>query len=192
MEKESGAGQMLVVGKISGCYGIKGWVKIRPYTETRDNFVGFGVWYLARRGEYQPIELDEVKPQGRGLIAHIKGVDDRTAAESYHGLDIAVPASALPRLPEGDYYWRELQGLQVWCRRQDAQGHVIGQEQERVLLGIVDYLIETGANDVLVIKACAGSIDKQERLIPYLPGDTVTRVDLAAGRIEVDWFVDDE
>jgi 16S rRNA processing protein RimM len=186
MQKESTANEMLVVGKITGCYGIKGWVKIRPYTETPDNFVGFGAWYLARRDAFQPVELDQVKPQGRGLVAHIKGVDDRTVAESYAGLDIAVPASALPRLPEGDYYWRELQGLQVWCRQKEAP------EQDRVLLGIVDSLIETGANDVLVVKACAGSIDTLERLIPYLPGDSVTRVDLEAARIEVDWFVDDE
>lgn len=191
MKKESVAGEMLVVGKITGCYGIKGWVKIRPYTETPDNFVGFGAWYLARRGEFQPVELDEVKPQGRGLVAHIKGVDDRTLAESYNGLDIAVPTSALPRLPEGDYYWRELQGLQVWCRQKEAHAQA-EKRQERVLLGVVDYLIETGANDVLVVKACTGSIDERERLIPYLPGDTVTRVDLAEARIEVDWFVDDE
>jgi len=186
MKKESAANEMLVIGKITGCYGIKGWVKIRPYTETPDNFVGFGAWFLVRRGEYHPVELGEVKLQGRGLVAHINGVDDRTTAESYSGLDIAVPASALPRLPEGDFYWRELQGLQVWCRQRNAQ------EQENVLLGVVDYLIETGANDVLVVKACEGSIDTRERLIPYLPGDSVTRVDLEAARIEVDWFVDDE
>jgi 16S rRNA processing protein RimM len=192
MKKKSVASEMLVVGKITGCYGIKGWVKIRPYTETPDNFVGFGAWYLARRDKFQPVELDQVKPQGRGLIAHIKGVDDRTVAESYSGLDIAVPASALPRLPEGDYYWRELQGLQVWCRQKDAQGAAKGDAQYWVLLGVVDYLIETGANDVLVVKACTGSIDQRERLIPYLPGDSVTRVDLEEAIIEVDWFVDDE
>jgi 16S rRNA processing protein RimM len=182
---------MLVVGKITGCYGIKGWVKIRPYTENPDNFVGFGAWYLVRRGEFQPVELDEVKLQGRGRIAHIERVDDRTVAESYTGLDIAVPASALPRLPEGDYYWRELQGLKVWCRQKDVHAQA-EKSQDKVLLGVVDYLIETGANDVLVVKACTGSIDTRERLIPYLPGDSVTRVDLEEGIIEVDWFVDDE
>lgn len=177
---------MLVVGKISGCHGIKGWVKIHPYTEQPESFVNLGEWYLNRRGVFQAIEFDAVRPQGRGLVAHIPGVDDRSLAESYKGLEIAVPATALPRLPEGDYYWRELQGLQVWCH--DTGESAGGQ----VLLGVVDHLIETGANDVLVVKACDGSIDSRERLIPYLPGDTVKRVDLDTAVIEVDWFIDEE
>lgn len=173
---------MLVIGKITGCYGLKGWVKIHSYTEPLENFLEFGGWQLKRRDVYEAVEFDQGRRQGRGLVAHIAGVDDRTLAESYKGLEVAVPESALPPLPEGDFYWRELQGLQVWCQEGDR----------RVLLGTVDYLIETGANDVLVVKACPGSIDKRERLIPYLVGDSVTRVDLESGVLEVDWFVDDE
>tara|TARA_R110002072_G_scaffold57623_1_gene148024 strand:- start:8695 stop:9240 length:546 start_codon:yes stop_codon:yes gene_type:complete len=174
--------ELLVVGKITGCFGIKGWVKVHPYTEVPESFGEFGDWQLKRRGEYENVVFDAVKAQGKGLVAHIRGVDDRTLAEQYRGLEIVVPASALPALPAGEYYWRDLQGLQVWCRDGD----------EKVLLGSVDYLIETGANDVLVVKACEGSIDKRERLIPYLPDDTVVRVDLDEGLIEVDWFVDEE
>jgi 16S rRNA processing protein RimM len=184
----SGAGRnmvaedTLVVGKITGCYGLKGWVKIHPYTESPDSFAAFGEWQLKRRGALEAVEFDAVKRQGKGLVAHIRGVDDRTLAEHYRGLEIMAPASALPALPVGDYYWRDLQGLHVWC----------SDGAQKVLLGTVDYLIETGANDVLVVKACEGSIDRRERLIPYLPGETVTRVDLEEALIEVDWFVDDE
>jgi 16S rRNA processing protein RimM len=180
-DRETAHGEMLVVGKISGCYGLKGWVKIHPYTESPEGFIELGAWQLKRREVVETVEFDVVKPQGRGLVAHIRGVDDRTLAERYRGLEILAPVSVLPALPAGDYYWRDLQGLQVWCQ----------QGEEKVLLGTVDYLIETGANDVLVVKACAGSIDERERLIPYLPGVTVTRVDLAQSVIEVDWFVDD-
>ena len=60
------------------------------------------------------------------------------------------------------------------------------------MLGTVDYLIDTGANDVLVVKACEGSIDKRERLIPYVPDSTVIQVDLDEGLIVVDWFIDEE
>lgn len=183
-DAEAGAGadhsEMLVVGKITGCYGLKGWVKIHPYTESAEGFVEFGAWQLKRRDVLEAVVFDAVKPQGRGLVAHICGVDDRTQAERYRGLEIVAPVSALPALPSGEYYWRDLQGLQVWC--QDGE--------EKVLLGTVDYLIETGANDVLVVKACEGSIDERERLIPYLPGDTVIRVDLEQALLEVDWFVD--
>jgi 16S rRNA processing protein RimM len=172
---------MLVVGKITGCFGIKGWVKIHSYTDPPENLLGFGGWQLSRRGIFETVEFDSGKPHGKGLVAHIKGVDERTLAESYTGLEIAVPASELPPLVKGDYYWRDLQGLQVWCHR----------GKERILLGRVDYLIETGANDVLVVKACDGSIDEQERLIPYLPGDVVSRVDLEEAVIEVNWFLDE-
>ncbi len=183
------ADDLLVVGKITGCYGIKGWVKIHSYTDPQENFLGFGHWMLRRRDGVEPVEFDEGRVQGRGLVAHIAGVDDRTLAESYSGLEVVVPAGSLPALEEGDYYWSQLQGLQVWCR--DAGNRHGEQGDERVLLGNVDYLIETGANDVLVVKPSAGSIDDRERLIPYLPGDVVTAVDLDRAVIEVDWFLED-
>lgn len=177
------ADDLLVIGKITGVYGVKGWVKIHSFTEPQENFLHFGKWQLRRRGELEPIEFDQGRAQGRGLVAHIAGVDDRTLAESYRGLEVVVPQGSLPALEAGDYYWSQLQGLQVWCR--DAGRPEV---EDRVLLGTVDYLIETGANDVLVVKPSAGSIDQRERLIPYLPDDVVTRVDLDAGVIEVDWF----
>ena len=181
-ESEFAADATLVIGKITGSYGIKGWVKIHPYTDPQENFLEFGHWMLKRRSGLEPIECDAGRRQGRGLVAHMAGVDDRTLADSYKGLEVAVPADGLPQLEQGDYYWSQLQGLQVWC--QDGEG--------RVLLGSVDYLIETGANDVLVVKACEGSIDQRERLIPYLPGDVVTRVDLDEAVIEVQWHLDEE
>ncbi len=177
---------MLAVGKITGCYGIKGWVKIHSYTEPKENFFRFGLWKLRRRGVLEPIEFESGRAQGRGLVAHIPGVDDRTLAESYSGLEVLVTADNLPKLETGDYYWSQLQGLQVWCRDPSHQGN-----DERVLLGTVDYLIETGANDVLVVKPSADSIDQRERLIPYLPGRVVTRVDIDAAAIEIDWFLED-
>jgi len=175
------SGEMLVAGRITGCYGIRGWVKIHSYTEPQENFFRFGQWMLRRRGILEPVEFDAGRRQGKGLVAHIAGVDDRTLAESYRGLEVLVGADSLPQLDKGDYYWHQLQGLQVWC----------SGEGGRVLLGAVDHLIETGANDVLVVKPVPGSIDDRERLIPYLPGDVVTGVDLEAGLIEVDWFPDE-
>ena len=183
---ESGSGSahdrgLLAAGKITGCYGTRGWVKIHSYTEPQENFLAFGEWKVKRRGVMEPIKFDTGKRHGKGLVAHIVGVDDRTEAESYRGVEVLVRSDSLPQLDEGEYYWSQLQGLQVWCRDGDA----------RVLLGTVDYLIETGANDVLVVKASPDSVDDRERLIPYLVDDVVTRVDLEAGMIEVDWFLDE-
>lgn len=171
----------LTAGKIIGCYGIKGWVKVYSFTDPQENFLEYGGWQVRRRGGLEPIEFDAGKRHGKGLVAHIKGVDDRTTAEGYRGLEVAVQADRLPVLEEDDFYWHQLEGLDVWC----------GTDEGEVLLGKVDYLIETGANDVLVVKASDNSIDERERLIPYLPGDVITRVDLEAGRIEVDWFPDE-
>ena len=183
---EPEANAMLVVGKITGCYGIKGWVKIHPYTDPQENFLEFGHWMLKRREGLEPVEFDAGRRQGKGLVAHIAGVDDRTLAESYRGFEVVVAAGSLPDLEEDDYYWSQLQGLQVWCSDQSPEASA-----ERVLLGSVDYLIETGANDVLVVKPSEGSIDDRERLIPYLLGDVVTTVDLDQAVIEVSWFLDD-
>ena len=179
--RESAVDDWVVVARIAGCYGLKGWVKLHSYTHPVENVLEFGSWRVKRREGYEAVEFDVGQRRGKGLVAHMAGVDDRTRAESYRGLEVEVPASVLPALPEGDYYWRDLQGLEVWCQAGD----------DRLLLGKVDYLIETGANDVLVVAACEGSIDQRERLIPYLPGDSVTAVDLASGVIEVDWFVDE-
>lgn len=177
----SEAAERLVIGRITGCYGIKGWVRIHSYTEPMENFLEFSGFKVQRRGAYEAIEFDGGRRQGKGLVAHIRGVDDRDLAESFRGLEVSVAGSALPELEEGDYYWHQLQGLQVWCHTDSGQ----------VLLGAVDYLIETGANDVLVVKPCEGSTDQRERLIPWLPGTTVRQVDEESGRIEVDWFPED-
>lgn len=177
---------LLVVGKITGCFGIKGWVKVHSYTDPPENLFSFGSWQVKRRGESQAIEFDSSRAHGKGQVAHIAGVDDRTLAESFKGLEIWAPEDALPALEEGEYYWRQLQGLQVWCLDSSTGS------SERVLLGTVDHLIETGANDVLVVKACEGSVDQRERLVPYLPGHTVTGIDLDAAVMEIDWFVDED
>jgi len=172
---------LLAAGRITGCYGIRGWVRVQSYTQPPENFLALGQWQLNRRGAYEPLEFDAGRRHGKGLVAHIAGVDDRTLAESYRGLEVVVPEAALPPLAEGEYYWRQLQGLQVWCR-------VNG---DSVLLGRVDHLLETGANDVLVLRPCAGSVDERQRLVPY-HDDTVMRVDLEAGLMEVDWFLEED
>ena len=87
----------------------------------------------------------------------------------------------MPPLSGDDFYWHELEGLKVFTR--DDNG-------AEVLLGVVDHMLETGANDVLVVKKCAGSVDQEERLIPWLLERVVLEVDIAAGSIQVDWPVD--
>ena len=170
--------ERVVIGKITSVYGVKGWVKIHSFTEPMENFLSYTDCLIQRGGQWQPISFDEGKRHGKGLIAHIKGVDDRDLAAQYCKSEIAVSAEALPDLAEDEFYWHQLEGLKVLTTNDSG---------EELLLGKVSHMLETGANDVLVVRKCAGSIDREERLIPYLPGQFIKDIDLEGGLIRVDW-----
>jgi 16S rRNA processing protein RimM len=163
----------LVIGRISGVYGVKGWVRIRSFTEPAENLLGYRDLKIRRRDQWETIEIDGGRQQGKGLIAHLAGVDDRDSAELLNGCEIAITRDQLPSLVDGEYYWHQLEGLRV-----ETAGKCLGQ---------VDHLLETGANDVLVVKPCEGSVDSRERLIPWVLGLYVKSVDLDRGVIQVDW-----
>ena len=162
-----------MIGRFGGAYGVKGWVRIQSFTEPAENLFGYRDLRIRRRGGWEPIEIDGGKQHGKSLVAHVKGVDDRESAELLKGCDIAVSRAELPALGEGEFYWHQLEGLTVTARD--------------VVLGKVDHLLETGANDVLVVKPCEGSVDARERLIPWVQGQYVLSVDLDHGVIAVDW-----
>lgn len=164
----------VVLGKISSVYGIKGWVKVYSYTDPMERILEYGNWTLRKGKDLLLVEVDKGRSHGKGMVAHLKGVDDRDVAKQYSGWEICVPRDRLPELPEGEYYWYELEGLTVMTTNE-------------VNLGKVDYLMTAGAsNDVIVVKGDAQSHDRQERLIPYVD-QFVLDVNLEAGRILVDW-----
>jgi 16S rRNA processing protein RimM len=165
--------EYIEMGRISGLYGVRGWVKVYSYTDPRENILNYATWHLRRQDRWVPVKLADGRGQGKGVVAHLEGYDDRDAAAALVGTTIAVLRSELPATGEGEYYWSDLIGLRVINR----QG---------VELGTVADLMETGANDVLVVKG------ERERLIPYTPGEAVQSVDLAAGLLTVDWDADFE
>lgn len=168
---------LVTVGRIGRLYGIKGWLKLISYTDPQDNILGFPNLFASMGGQWQGIEMDQSKVHGKGLIAHFAGYDDPDEARSLTGVELAVHVSDLPVLDEEDFYWHELVGMRVVTET--------GQ-----FLGTVAKLLETGANDVLVIAATEGSIDDKERLVPYLPERVVKLVSRAERRITVDWDPD--
>ncbi|MGK0441564.1 MAG: 16S rRNA processing protein RimM [Pseudohongiellaceae bacterium] len=170
--------ELVVIGKITSVYGIKGWIKIHSYTEPMENVFSYTDCFIQRGGQWQPISFEGGKRHGKGLVAQISGVDDRDIAAQYCKCEIATSVKAFPALAEDEYYWHQLEGLKVFTA--DESG-------KELLLGKVDHVLETGANDVLVVSKCAGSIDKEERLIPYLPGQFIKDVDIENGLIRVDW-----
>ncbi|TBR43501.1 ribosome maturation factor RimM [Marinomonas agarivorans] len=166
--------QPLVIGQITSVYGVKGWVKLYSHTDPIEGVFKYSRWWLKTPSGWQAVELNRGRPQGRGLVASIKGYTDRDQVKAICGLDIYIEAKDLPKLDEGDYYWSQLEGLNVITK-------------EGTLLGKVKQLMETGANDVLVVSACSGSHDREERLIPYVPDTYVLNVDLEQGNMLVDW-----
>ena len=158
----------VVLGRISGFFGVRGWVKVYSYTEPRDAVLNYKSWLLSSDGDWRTAEVAEGKRHGKTVIARIEGIDDRDQAAALIGCDIGVPRSELPETDEGQYYWSDLEGLQVKTKN--------GTE-----LGKVEYLLETGANDVMVING------EQQYLVPFVIDDVVLDVDLAAGVITVDW-----
>lgn len=161
---------LVVMGRVSAPYAIRGWVKIQTQTEHIDSLLDYPLWYLGRGGQWRQFHLVEGKVHGQYLLAHLEGMDDRDAAEAVMGMSIAVPREDRPAAEDGEYYWDDLVGLEVV----NGEGTVFGQ---------VTGLLETGAHDVIVVKG------ERERLIPFVDA-YVREVDLEARRILVDWGLD--
>ena len=163
---------LVTLGRITGAHGIKGWVKVHSDTSPRENIVGYSPWLLDLGNGREAWEVRTGRLQGKALVAKLVGCDDRDRAESLTGAEIRIPRAQLPATTQpGEYYWADLIGLEV--RTVDGVG-----------LGRIVQMLETGANDVIVVE------DGRERLIPYLWGQVVRGVDLPAGVMTVDWDPD--
>jgi len=170
------AEDFIVIGKIVSVHGVRGDVKIYSFTDPIDNLLGYRRWTLRRGDEVKQVELVKGRLQGKILVATLKGLTDREEARTYADFEICIPRSELPQLTGDDYYWYQLQGLTI-----------INQVEQ--VLGRVDYLLETGANDVMVVKPFDGSLDDRERLLPYTD-QCVLKIDLDAGEMRVEWDAD--
>jgi 16S rRNA processing protein RimM len=141
------------------------------YTEPRENIVHYQPWYLRRDDDWQPCQVAEGRKHGKGVVARLEDCADRDQAQALLNCEIGVRRDQLPATAPGEYYWNDLLGLRVVNRQNEV-------------LGTVQQLLETGANDVLVV------MGERERLIPFVLDKVVTRVDLDAGVIQVDWDKD--
>ena len=175
-QRQQWAATHVVMGRIGAPYGIKGWVKLISFTDPPENLLEYPEFWVAEGQALRKIEIDEARPQGDTLVGHIKGCDVREATRRYTGMDLLVPKDELPELEEG-FYWHELEGLRV-----------VNLEGED--LGIVDHLVATGANDVLVVRGDEASVDRTERLLPYIEEQVVQEIDLDARIMRVDWGKD--
>lgn len=156
------------LGEVCGVHGVKGWVKVRSFTEPKSNLIGYRDWLLDTGGQRRNVHVESATVAGRNVIAKLQGVDDRDVAQALIGSAVFVRRSEMPQCAPGEYYWADLEGLEV-------------RSSSGALLGTVAGLIATGANDVIVLAGAEG------RLIPYVPDRIVREVNLEAGFIIVDW-----
>ena len=166
----SARGKWVILGRVSGVFGVKGWLKVQSYTEPRDNIVGFGAWTLRMNGVDRAFDVEDGHSHGGSVVAKLQDIDDRDRARDLVGADIVVPRERLPATEAGEFYWTDLEGLEV----RTTTGMVLGK---------VDHLLATGGNDVLVLDSTPA------RLIPFIDG-VVKEVDLEQGLIVVDWAPD--
>jgi len=169
MSLETGPDEpMVVLGRLSGLYGVQGWLKVFSDTEPREGIIKYPDWWVRQQGGWKRMRVEQGRRHGKGVVVKLEGIDNRDAAAKLLNAEVAVDRNTLPETAPGEFYWTDLEGLTVVC--------VDGTE-----LGRVDHLIETGANDVLVVTG------ERERLIPYIPEQVIKQIDLEQGRMVVDW-----
>ena len=168
---------LIQVGSIVGVHGVKGWIKLFSYTDPAEQILTYHPWQVRQNGKTVAIEVAEVRQQGKKIQVRLKDDHDRNQAEAWVGATIWTEKTDFPKLPKGEFYWHELIGLTV--------EHTSGE-----MLGAVARLVETGANDVLVVDPTNESVDQAQRLIPYVEPQVVLSVDLATGSIVVNWSKD--
>jgi 16S rRNA processing protein RimM len=163
---------MVIMGRVASAHGIKGWVKIQPYTEYLDSLLDYKTWWIgSEQGLWQEVKVLECEAHNKTLAALLPNCPDRNASEKLKGLLIAVPRDSLPKQPDDEYYWSDLIGLSV-------------VNEAGVTLGLVTQLLETGANQVLMVQGDSGEI-----LIPFA-ATAIKQVDVKNKVIRVDWALD--
>jgi len=158
----------ILIGKVSGCFGVKGWLKVFSYTQPRDNITSYSSW-IVNDVVYKSVES---KQNGKLIVAKLKGIDDKETAFTLIGQKIEIEKQQLHNLDQDEYYWHDLIGLEV-------------TNKQGVKFGTIKSLLETGANDVVIVKG------DRERIIPYIMNRTIIEVDLKNNSMLVDWHEDD-
>ncbi|WP_025769576.1 ribosome maturation factor RimM [Thioalkalivibrio sp. HK1] len=173
-EKKSSnpSSSQVIVGRVGGAFGVRGWTRIHSATDPSGNILDYRPWQIERDGRWAEIDVADFEMQGAQVLVRFDGCLDREAACAFRGCALATDRSRLPEPEAGEFYWTDLIGLSVF-------------DHEGVRLGEVERILETGANDVMVV------VGERRRLIPFLFGDVVRSVEIDRARIVVDWHFDD-
>ena len=161
---------LVVMGRIVGAFGVQGWLKVNPFTDSPDGLARFDRWVLRTAAGWQEMSVEDFALHSKGPVAKLAGCDDRDGAERLRGAEVAVSRESLGEAGQGELYRVDLVGLEVV----DGSGTVLGR---------VEGFFDTGETGVMVVSGA------RERMIPFI-ADYVKAVDREAGRITVDWKAD--
>lgn len=161
----------VILGRVSGLFGVQGWVRVFSHTEPREGIVSYNPVFLKRDGRWEQVEIEVGRAHGAGVVLKFIGCDDRDQAAALLQSEIAVQRRQLPPTQPGEYYWTDLEGLRVVTL-------------EGIELGTIDSLFATGANDVMVVRGL------RERLLPFIRNEVIVEIDLEQRLVRVDWDPD--
>ncbi len=168
----------IVLGKVGSVHGIRGWLRVFSFTEYTEDIFKYQPWFIYHSSQWQQLELEGWKYHNQDIIIKIKHIDDRISAKLITNCEIIADSVQLPLLEGNEYYWKDLIGCQVIT----TKGYS---------LGYVQNLMETGSNDILIIKInLKDAFGIKERLIPFLDEQVIKNVDLLTKIIKVDWDLD--
>jgi 16S rRNA processing protein RimM len=168
---------LVIMGRILAPYGVYGWLKINPSTETLDGLFDYETWWIGKDNDWREFLVEEAKIHNDLLVAKLQGIEERDAALACKGKQIAVSRALFPVTNESEYYWSDLIGLQV-------------KNLKDIDFGKIVDVLETGANDVIVVKnESVNSAEIRERLIPFI-AQTVLDVSIENKTMLVDWDAD--
>jgi 16S rRNA processing protein RimM len=169
---------LVLVGHVSGAYGIDGWVRIKPYSADADALLHAKTWWLDKP-DLHDVDMRQVKMHGGDVVAQLMGVAGRDAAEALQGATVQISRSHFPALSKDEFYWLDLIGLSV----ETLQGERLGQVKD---------LMDNGAHPILRVDVpdpAGAEKPRREILIPFVD-QFVKTVDQAAKKITVDWGID--
>ena len=165
----------IYLGRITGVHGIKGWLKIQSFSSPPENILNYPIWIINHQGEEDFYSIERGRKHHNKIIVKLEKIDDRTTAESLINSKILILRSDLPKLSNENYYWSDLVGLSV-----------LSSEEE--VIGKIESLIATGANDVMVINT-----SKDERvLVPFVMHEIIKEVNVELNYIKIDWSIESD
>lgn len=188
---------LVELGRVTGAYGIRGWIKIQPHAAGSSSLLKARAWWLRRSsaalhgGEQSApwqVEVLSSRTQGSTIVGQLKGMADRDQAEQLRGCTVWVSRAAFPATEDDEYYWVDLIGCEV---------HGVDEAEAPVRLGRVREVMDNGAHAVLHVTRLDALgqplLDAKGReaslMVPFVAAH-VHAVDVASRRIDTDWPVD--